>query len=432
MNTQTNRPIESSLPYAREVEVLEALEAEPVPGRAAQQIVNAEERPDQRSEDDHSERAEQEKGELALSSRLAPGDHRRQEDAGRDERGGNPEDRQLHVPGAHQVEGEDLGKVDAEEARQLRPIVLRGGPDERLDHEQGRHHEEEPGAGALGRGERHVAGGPERQRGLFATVPAEDVPAPEGREQEADSAQKGDQGQDRPHDHVGGGLVVDARLRRPVVRVGVVVTRSLGRARPGGPAEERGQRLEVPTVGDGVGTQPVLGGRLREEARVVPDQAAVRLGLWTGELEYAAALVVAVCAEVLDRAPSRRVGALSAVASRDVVGRPAQVVGRVVRPEVGAVPENRAVLHQAVVQEHLLPALHVALGVEHPAGGIDDALGDRRLGLVGAVGEQPEYEEPEQHHQDHGLHPTLGNEQNPPLSGQALLSSVALRKRAAI
>ena len=106
---------EQHLPEAREVEVLEALQPEPVRGRVLEHAVDAEERADQRPEDDDRERAQQREGELALVLGLAPGDHRRQEDAGGDERGRDPEDRQLHVPGAHQVVGEDLCEVDAEE-----------------------------------------------------------------------------------------------------------------------------------------------------------------------------------------------------------------------------------------------------------------------------------------------------------------------------
>ena len=58
------------------------------------------------------------------AARLAPRDHRGEEDAGGHERCRDPEDRQLHVPGAHQVEGQQLGQVDPEEARQLGPVVL--------------------------------------------------------------------------------------------------------------------------------------------------------------------------------------------------------------------------------------------------------------------------------------------------------------------
>jgi hypothetical protein len=75
------------------------------------------------------------------------------------------------------------------------------------------------------------------------------------------------------------------------------------------------------------------------------------------------------------------------------------------------VPEHRAVLHEAVVQEHLLALLHVVRGVEHLTARRDDALRDRWLGLVGAVGEQPEDEEPEQHDERHGLNPALRHQQ---------------------
>ena len=168
-----------------EVEVLEALQPEPVRHGALEHAVDPEERPDQRAEDDDRERAEQRERELALVARLAAGDHRRQEDPGGDERRRDPEQRELHVPGAHQVVREDLREVEAEEARQLRPVVLGGGADERLDHEQRGHHEEEPRARALRRRQGHVAGCAERQRGLLAPVPAEPpAPAPERREQQ--------------------------------------------------------------------------------------------------------------------------------------------------------------------------------------------------------------------------------------------------------
>ena len=230
--------------------------------------MDPEERPDQRAEDDDGERAEQRERELALVARLAPRDHRRQEDPGGDERRRDPEQRELHVPGAHQVVGEDLREVDPEEARQLRPVVLGGGADERLDQEQRGHHEEEPRARPLGRRQGHVAGRAERQRGLLAPVPAEPpAPAPESREQQADPAEQRDQREDAPHDDVRRRLVLDARLRRPVVRVGVVLAGPLGGARPGRPAEERRQLRELGAIRDRLRPQAVLRRRLGEEAR---------------------------------------------------------------------------------------------------------------------------------------------------------------------
>jgi hypothetical protein len=81
-------------------------------------------RADQRPENHHRQRAEQPERKLVLVARLAPRDHRRQEDARSDERGRDPEDRQLHVPGAHQVVREPAREVEAEEAVDVRAVVL--------------------------------------------------------------------------------------------------------------------------------------------------------------------------------------------------------------------------------------------------------------------------------------------------------------------
>ena len=213
--------------------------------------MHAEVRADQRPEDHHRQRAEQREGKLALVPRLAAGDHRRQEDPGRDERGGHPEQRELDMPGPHQVVREQLGQVEAEEAVDLRAVVLAGGADEGLDQEQRRHHEEEPRRRPLRRRQRHVPRRAEAERRLLAAVPAEVAPpATEGAEEQADAAQQRDQRQHRPDDDVGGRLVVDARLGRPVVRVGVVVPGSIRRRGPCRPREEGRQLAQLHRIGD--------------------------------------------------------------------------------------------------------------------------------------------------------------------------------------
>ena len=261
---------QQDLPQASEVEVLEPLKAEPVRGGVLEHAVHAEVGADQRPEHDHGERAQQREGQLALVLGLAPGDHRRQEDAGRDERGGHPEQRELDVPGAQQVVREDLRQVEAEEVVDLGAVVLRRRADQGLQQEQRRHHEEEPRARALRGCEGDVARGAERERRLLAAVPSQPPPpAPEGAEQQPDAAQQRDERQHRPHDHVGGRLVGDPRLGRPVVGIGVVVTGTVGRCRPRRPGEEGGQLAQLRAVGDRVGPQPVLGLRVREERAVV-------------------------------------------------------------------------------------------------------------------------------------------------------------------
>ena len=126
MNTQTNRPTDSRTCQSR-ARSRYSKPCSPNQFDAAFSSTPwiAEVGPDQRPEDHDGQGAEQREGELALVLGLAAGDHRREEDPGRDERGGNPEQRQLDVPGAHQVVGEDLGQVDAEEVVDLRAVVLR-------------------------------------------------------------------------------------------------------------------------------------------------------------------------------------------------------------------------------------------------------------------------------------------------------------------
>ena len=91
--------------------------------------------------------------------------------------------------------------------------------------------------------------------------------------------------------------------------------------------------------------------------------------------------------------------------------RTVEVVGRVVGPEVGAVPEDRAVLHQPVVEEDLLAPADVLAGEQGLARGIDDPVGNRRVGCVGPVGEEAEDEEPDQEDDDGRLDPGLRDQE---------------------
>ena len=82
-----------------------------------------------------------------------------------------------------------------------------------------------------------------------------------------------------------------------------------------------------------------------------------------------------------------------------------QVIGGEVGPEVGAVTEDRAVLHEAVVQKDLLARADVVPGKEHPAAGIHHAVRDRRIRLVGQIGQQAEDEETDNDDQARDLQP---------------------------
>ena len=86
-------------------------------------------------------------------------------------------------------------------------------------------------------------------------------------------------------------------------------------------------------------------------------------------------------------------------------------------------PEDRPVLHEAVPQEHFLPAHDVVAREDDLAVRIDDLRGDRRLLGVRAVGKQPEDEEAEEDDECDGLDPALRDEQ------LALRTSVGIGRR---
>jgi hypothetical protein len=240
---------EQDLPEAAEVEVLESLVPEPVPA-GVDPTVNRGQLADHAAEDDERERTQQAEGEPVLPPRLAARDHRGEEDSSGEERGRDPENRQLQVPGAHQVVGEPLRQVDAEKVGQLGAVVLRGCADEDLDEEERSHYEEEPRGRPLRGRQRNFAGRAEGECRLLAPAPAEEVPAPEGGKEQPDPAQQRDQREQAPEDHVRARLVVDQSLGRPAVRVRVVVARPARGSRPRRPAEERRQVMDLVGVVD--------------------------------------------------------------------------------------------------------------------------------------------------------------------------------------
>lgn len=136
-----------------------------------------------------------------------------------------------------------------------------------------------------------------------------------------------------------------------------------------------------------------------------------RADLPIAHLQGVGARVVAILLEVVRNA-------------RETVGRPrapvrlerdercpVKIVRRDIGAEVRAVAEDRAVFHEAVAKEAPLSRLHVLSRVDEYAVGGDHAPGDRRSGHVGAVGQEPEHEEAEQHDEHGGLDPATGDEQ---------------------
>lgn len=222
----------------------------------------------------HDHQGDQERpGEPPLPAWLAPGHERSQEDAGREEGGHHPEQRQLQVPGAGQVERQQPGQVEAEEAREVGPVVLRRTAEQHLGEEEQRDDEEEERGDPLRGRERHLVGGAEVDGLRLTAAPAQmGAPPADGPEQRPDAGQQGDQRHHAPQHGVGGGRVAHQRLAGPVVGVGVARAGAFCRGDPGRPGQERGELVDLPRVGDRVRTQSLAGAGVGEVAAIVADE----------------------------------------------------------------------------------------------------------------------------------------------------------------
>lgn len=286
----------------------------------------------------------------------------------RQKRGRRPKQRQLHVPGAGEVEGQQLGQIQPVERRQVGAVVLDGATHQGLRQEQHRDDREDPDRGALRGGQSHLAGLAERQRGCLRAVPPDLLaPPPVHGEHDAGPAQQRDQRQHRPHHDRCGGPIVDPRLGRPVVGVAVTVTRALGGGRPRRPREKRGEVMDVGRAGDHVRQQPVLGGVLAEVIRVMLLEMVEGGRLLIGEHQRLGVGVVAVGAK-LGHHPFLRVSSpLCPPLRGHIVGRHAQIFRGVVGTEVSAMPQHRPVLHQAARLIELLAAGDLGAAEQHLA-----------------------------------------------------------------
>ena len=249
---QTHR--QQNLPEPAEIEKRETLMAEPRPA-----VLNPAE--DARifaahaAEHDDRQRAEQQIGKHALAARFAAGDHRHEKNARRQIRRGDPENRQLQMPGAGDVERQHARQIEAEKVGKFRAIMFPGAAQKRLHQKQQRHDEEEPGARALRRRQHHFIRRTERNALLLAPVPAEKIPPAKGGQQQTNAAEQRDQRKHAPKHGVRRGMIADERFGRPVVRVGIIFVRSQGGTRPGRPTEKGRELPDLFRVGDGIGPQ---------------------------------------------------------------------------------------------------------------------------------------------------------------------------------
>jgi hypothetical protein len=257
----------------------------------------------------------------------------------------------------------------------LHAVVRERPAGEGLEEEEYRHdREEEPGS-PLARRELPVDEPVvvPVSRALLASPP-EIVELAEREQNEPERAEQRDQAESAPQIRRRGRHVARPRFVRPVVRVRVVLARAVGHRCPARPREVGPQRRELLGVSD-VGAREA-GGRIVAREVVAP-LAPLRLegdDLARGEAECVARGIITIgleCAPnllgdlqgrtALERGIRGPVPLAREGVARDLC-QTVEVLRGVVGSEVGPVSPERAVLHQAVLEKHLLPAQDVVAG----------------------------------------------------------------------
>ena len=328
------------------------------------------------------------------------------------------------MPGAGDVVGQDPGQVEAVEAVRLDPVVGDGAAQGRLHQEQQDHHREIEPQRPLARGE-DPAGETPAGVGSFG-VPAAPTQVLELSEDEQDqpqSPQQGDQAEGAPQVGGPGRQVSHQGFVGPIVGVGIGRAGPERHRRPGGPGEIVVQALNFAGVLDVVSRQPrrrlrpvevvppftgldAPGGRFRgrEEEDFGPRLVAVLLQFQLQALADLQGLAQGQPAEGLAMAG---LGQLIPADFRQAV----EVLRRVVGPEIGAMTPQGSMLHEGVLEEHVLAMFDVGPGEQgSPLGVLDLGRNGGRPG-IGFHRHHAQQPEAEDHHQQNRQLPEGGNVQ---------------------
>jgi hypothetical protein len=186
-----------------------------------------------------------------------------------------------------------------------------------------------------------------------------------------------------------------------------------GRRRgPGGPGKERRELAQFLRIGDRPGPQPAVPGRRQEVIAPVGDLSLERGAVRRAEAQGPGRRVVAV----LFHRPGDAAVDLGPLLGRELdIGTPepllrgligdverpvVQILSREVRAEIGAMAPDRAVVHEAVLEEDLLACSHVLAREENGTGGIDDSCRNGRCLAVGLDGHRDQNRKTEKHRDD--------------------------------
>ncbi|CAM5233151.1 hypothetical protein RLIN73S_04182 [Rhodanobacter lindaniclasticus] len=319
------------------------------------------------------------------------------------------------MPGAHQVAGENVLQLETVEAARIGAIVRGRSTHQGLEQEQQRHHHEELHQRALARA--GLAGHDGGLQAVPARDPAEIVELAEHQQYRRDAGQQHQQAQRAPQEGAGDRRVADQRVIRKVVGVGVVVAGTIGHRGPGRPVHERGELAQLRRVADQVGLEPAVAGRVFEVVSPVRDLLLPGFGFRRRERQRVGGGIVAVGFQIDGGLRVHR-GLLAGIEfghrlamllASQRIGRvhadQMQRLGGIVRTEISAVAPDRAVVHQAVLQEHGLPGLDIVAGEQHLALRVDHLGGDRRRLPVAQHGDHDQDRHAEHHHEHDRANP---------------------------
>src|SRR6516164_6283890 len=98
------------------------------------------------------------------------------------------------MPGARNIEWKNTGQVETKKICKFRAVMLGGAAKQGLDQEERGHDKKEPGAGSLRRRQRDRIWRAKRKTQVFPTVPTQEVPSSECRQQKPRAPKKRNQG----------------------------------------------------------------------------------------------------------------------------------------------------------------------------------------------------------------------------------------------
>ncbi len=242
------------LPESAEFEKLPSLVAKPLP-QVSEQLVDAQDFPDEAPHHQDDQGPEQDMHAGDMPARLPRTQGGCQKEATRDIGRGDPEKRQLQMPGAQDVAGQKLGQVEPVKTSRFRLVMRQGPANQYLGQKEQRHDQKILDGGFLSGGS--LPGQHMRGDALGPALPAQVVEFSEHEQHHRQPGQQHDDTQRAPQNRVAGHPVADGRIVGEIIGVRIRLPGPVGDARPCGPGKKGGQ------LADFIGVVDVITGKSR-------------------------------------------------------------------------------------------------------------------------------------------------------------------------